>query len=131
MRSYPRSRAMAETVREVVARILLEEIADPRLDLVTITGVEVSPDLRHADIFVATRGDEARTVAAMEGLNSAKGRIRALLGGQVRARYVPELHFRLDPAIEEASRIAEAIRHERELGRAGDEAEEAEADGDV
>jgi ribosome-binding factor A len=114
MKTYPRARAMGETVREIVARILLEESSDPRLDLVTVTGVEMSPDLRHANVFVTAHGDESRLADAMAGLDAAKGRIRTLLGGAIRMRYVPELHFRIDPAIDEASRISDAIRQERE-----------------
>jgi ribosome-binding factor A len=128
-RPFPRSRAMGEMVREVVARILVEEIADPRLDLVTVTGVEMSPDLRHANVFFAIHGDAERTASALAGLDSAKGRIRALLGVEVRARYVPELHFRIDPAIEEAARIADAIKHERDAGRVSDEVDDAPEDG--
>lgn len=121
MKAYPRSRAMGETVREILARLLLEEIADPRLDLVTVTGVVMSPDLRHATVFVTAHGDEARMAEALAGLESAKGRLRTLLGASVRLRYVPELHFKIDPAIDEASRISDAIRHEHDLGRAGSE----------
>lgn len=114
MKSYPRSRATGETVREVVARILLEEIADPRIALVTVTGVDMSPDLRHANVFVTAHGDASRYREAIEGLDSAKGRIRTLLGQAVRMRYVPELHFRIDPAVDEAERITEALRLESE-----------------
>jgi ribosome-binding factor A len=120
-KSYPRSRVMGETVREVVARILVEEISDPRIALVTVTGVDVSPDLRYATVFVATHGDDAHTSAALAGLDSAKGRIRTLLSSRVTTRFVPELQFRLDPAIEEAARIAEAIRRERETGRVSED----------
>lgn len=122
MKTYPRSRAMGETVREVVARILLEESADPRLDLVTVTGVEMSPDLRHANVFVTAHGDETRRADALAGLDSAKGRIRSLLGSAVRMRYVPDLHFRIDPAIDEATRITDAIRQEREARPVRDDA---------
>jgi ribosome-binding factor A len=121
MKSFPRSRAMGETVREVVARILLEEIADPRIDLVTVTGVDMSPDLRHANVYVTTSGDEARRREMLDGLQSAKGRVRTLLGQAIRMRYVPELHFRIDPAVDEAVRIADALRAERESGRVRDD----------
>lgn len=117
MKTYPRSRAMGETVREILARLLIEETSDPRLDLVTVTGVEMSPDLRHANVFVTAHGDEARLAEAMAGLESAKGHLRTLLGNTVRLRCVPELHFRIDPAIEEATRITDAIRREHELDR--------------
>jgi ribosome-binding factor A len=129
MRSFPRARAMSETVREVIARILLEEIADPRVEFVTITGVELSPDLRYATIYIATPegGDPAE---ALDGLRAATGRIRALLGERVRARYTAELTFKVDPAIEEATRIANAIRRERELGRVPDETVEEPGDAD-
>lgn len=121
MKSYSRSRVMGETVREVIARILVEESADPRLHLVTVTGVDMSPDLRHANVFVTTHGDEARYREMLEGLNSAKGRIRTLLGQAVRMKYVPELHFLVDPAVDEAVRIGGALRAERESGRVRDD----------
>lgn len=121
MKSYSRSRAMGETVREVIARILVEESADPRLHLVTVTGVDMSPDLRHANVYVTTHGDETRYREMLDGLDSAKGRIRTLLGQAVRMKYVPELHFRIDPAIDEAVRISDALRSERESGRVRDD----------
>jgi len=125
-KSFSRSRAAGESVREVVARILLEEIADPRVDLVTITGVDMSPDLRHANIYVTTHGGEERYREVIAGLDSAKGRIRTLLGQTLVMRYVPELHFRIDPSVDDALRIGEAIRAERESGRVRDADEEGD-----
>ena len=117
MKTYPRSRAMGETVREIIARLLLEECADPRLELVTVTGVDMSSDMTHANIFVAVHGDEARVAEAMAGLQAAKGRLRTMLGEAIRLRYVPELHFKIDPSIDEATRITDAILRERASGR--------------
>jgi ribosome-binding factor A len=116
MRSFPRARAMSETVREVIARILLEEIADPRVEFVTVTGVDLSPDLRYATIYIATP-EGSDPAQALEGLSRATGPIRSLLGERVRARYTAELTFKIDPAIEEATRIAGALKRERDLGR--------------
>ncbi|HEY5549255.1 MAG TPA: 30S ribosome-binding factor RbfA [Coriobacteriia bacterium] len=134
MRSYPRARAMAETVRELVARILLEEISDPRVDFITITGVELSPDMRYGTVYVTTRETDDAEVA-LEGLKAATGRVRSLLGSRVRLRYSPEITFKLDPAIEEATRISNAIRREREAGRVPEESvettEETETGEDV
>jgi ribosome-binding factor A len=104
---------MGETVREVIARLILEEVADPRLDLITVTGVDMSPDLRHANVFVTAHGDEARLAEVLAGLESTKGRLRTMLGAEVRLRHTPQLHFRIDPAIDEATRITDAIAHER------------------
>lgn len=125
-KSYSRSRAAGESVREVVARILLEEIADPRIDLVTVTGVDMSPDLRHANVYVTTHGGEERYRDVIAGLDSAKGRIRSLLGQALVMRYVPELHFRIDPSVDDALRIGEAIRVERESGRVRDSDDEGD-----
>lgn len=126
MRPYSRARATGETVREVVARTLIEDVADPRLEFVTVTAVEMSPDLRHANVFVAVHGGEARGREAISGLDSAKGRIRSLLGAEIRMRYVPELHFRIDPALDEATRIEAAIRAERLSGRVPEDQEKDE-----
>jgi len=125
-KSYSRSRAAGESVREVVARILLEETADPRVDLVTVTGVDMSPDLRHANVYVTTHGGEERYRDVIAGLDSAKGRIRSLLGQALVMRYVPELHFRIDPSVDDALRIGEAIRVERESGRVRDSDDEGD-----
>jgi ribosome-binding factor A len=130
MKSYSRARVAGETVREHIARILLEEMADPRLDLLTVTGVEMSPDLRHADVFITTHGKE-RYEEVLAVLNAASGRIRSLLGAQMTLRYVPELHFRIDMSVDDAERIGDAIRAEREAGRGdGGEAPPASGDGD-
>ena len=130
MKTYPRSRAMGETVREIIAQLLLEECADPRLDLVTVTGVDMSSDMTHANIFVTVHGDVARVAEAMAGLQAAKGRLRTMLGEAIRLRYVPELHFRIDPSIDEATRINEAILRERASGRIGPDEPAAESDAD-
>jgi ribosome-binding factor A len=122
MKSYPRSRATAETVREAVARIIIEDIKDPRVSLVTVTGAEVSADLRHANVFVTAHGDEERYREALAGLESAKGRIRHELGRQVRMKYVPELHFRIDPSVDVAMRISQLIIGGRAKGAEGDRA---------
>lgn len=127
VKSFPRSRVTGETVREVVAEILLSEIKDPRVELVTVTSVKMSPDLRHADVYVTAHGGQERYGETLEGLRSASGRIRTLLGRRVRMRYVPELAFRIDQTVDEAMRIDEMLREEREAGRApADEGEAAQ-----
>jgi len=119
---------MGETVREIIARLLLEEVSDPRVALVTVTGVDMSPDLQHANVYF-TAHDAERAAEALAGLDSAKGRLRTMLAARISLRRAPELHFRIDPAIEEANRISEAIRRERELGRAGSDDPEVELEG--
>jgi ribosome-binding factor A len=106
-RRYPRTLRVNEVVREALADDL-ERLSDPRLSMVTITGVDVSPDLRHATVWYAALGRHDDDVAV--GLRSAGPRLRATLGRQVRLKYLPELHFREDPAIEAGQRVEEIIR---------------------
>ena len=103
------TRRLAEQLREKLGYILLFEIADPRLDLVTITGVEVSQDRSYARIFVSCEG--ARYEAVLGALGAAKGRIRSLLARALDWRVVPELDFRIDRSTDEAERIALALEN--------------------
>ena len=110
MKQTPRTRKVNESVREAVATMLLEDIADPRLALVTVTGAEVSPDFSVATIYVIAHGDEERYAEVLAGLDSAKGRIRSLLGKRVKMRLTPELTFAIDASVDQGMRIAEALK---------------------
>lgn len=110
MKQTPRTRKVNEMVREAVAFILAEEISDPRLELVTVTSAEVSPDLSVASIYVITHGDAERYAEMLAGLESAKGRIRSLLGSRITLRLTPELRFFVDGSVDEGMRIAEALK---------------------
>jgi ribosome-binding factor A len=127
VKSYPRSRVTGETVREVIARTLLEDVKDPRVEFVTVTGVAMSPDRRHANVFVTARGAD-RYADALAGLNSAKGCIRGALGEAVRMKYVPELHFAIDPSVDEAERIYGVLASERAAGRVPEDVPDAPAE---
>lgn len=107
----PRARRLDETVRERLAQILAEEISDPRLDLVTLTGVRVTSDHSYADAYVIAHGDLDRYQEVLDGLNSAKGRIRSLLARNLRTRTVPELRFHIDESVDEGMRIDEALHN--------------------
>jgi ribosome-binding factor A len=106
-RRYPRTLRVNEVVRECLADEL-ERCNDPRLTMVTITGVNVSPDLRHATVFYAALGRHDEEIPA--ALRSAAPHLRAVLGREVRLKYLPRLHFREDPAIEQGARVDEIIR---------------------
>jgi len=96
-----------EVVRETLADHL-ERMGDPRLELVTITGVDVSRDLRHATVFYAALGRRDPEIA--DALADAAKPLRAALGREVRLKYLPALHFREDPAIETGQRVEEILR---------------------
>ena len=97
---------VAEAIREAVAMFLAEGVKDPRVTgLVTVTGVDVTRDLRHAKVHVSILGTEVEKAATMEGLQSVAGYLRAKLGRTLRLRVTPELDFRYDASIAHAARI--------------------------
>ena len=104
-----RQQQVAHLLREEISRILHEEIRDPRLGFVTLTDVEITPDLRNARIFVSVYGDEAQREASLEVLTRASGFIRTELSKGWTLRYLPALEFRWDPSLERGSRIIELI----------------------
>ena len=96
-------------MQEEIADLLLRHLKDPRLALATISRVEVSPDLRHARVYVSHVGSEAEQQAAMEGFQHAAGFIRSQLGKRLRLRYVPALDFQLDTSIAYGVRISSLL----------------------
>ena len=105
-RRYPRMARVNELVREVVAEEIEQLLhGDDRLGLLTVTHVEVDPDLRRAKVLLSSLTDEAE-----EALMEHRARIQAALGRQVRLRRTPQLRFTADPAIETATRIEDILR---------------------
>jgi ribosome-binding factor A len=110
MKQTPRTLKLGESLREIVAGILATDISDPRLEMVTVTGLQVSSDLTVANVYVTAHGDEERYDEVLAGLDSAKGRIRALLGQQISLRVTPELRFYIDRSVDEGQRIERALQ---------------------
>jgi ribosome-binding factor A len=106
---YKRTDRVSELIREEISLILLEEIKDPRIQFVSITRVEVSPDLKHAKIFASVLGSEEKKKEAFEGLKSARGFIQKKLGRKLSLRCTPEISFRVDTSIEHGLHIYELL----------------------
>ncbi|MFN8667562.1 MAG: 30S ribosome-binding factor RbfA [Gemmatimonadaceae bacterium] len=97
---------VAEAIREEVARFLAEGVKDPRVTgLVTVTGVDVTRDLRHARIFVSILGSDADKAQTQEGLKSLASHLRSRIGKSLRLRLAPEFEFVMDASIAHAARI--------------------------
>lgn len=109
-------------IQEEISELLQRQVKDPRLGgFVTVTGVSVSSDLRHAKIFISIMGSEEEKVEAMEALTNASGFLRKELGTRLRLRYNPELSFHRDDSIEHGSHILELIS--RVTGSEGEKAQ--------
>lgn len=111
-----RADRVGDVIRVEIADILSRRIKDPRIGFVTVTAVEVSDDLRYARVFVSVY-EEAFQEKTLEGLSSASGFIRGELGKRLRLRFVPELSFRLDRSLRDASRVTETIEGITKEGR--------------
>ena len=101
-------RRVNEAVKEVVSEGL-GELKDPRIGFVTVTGVETSPDLRHARVFVSVLGSEAKRRKTLAGLEAAHGVLQARLARELRLKRTPQLAFEYDPTVERGVRMTQLI----------------------
>ncbi|HEY5219000.1 MAG TPA: 30S ribosome-binding factor RbfA [Gemmatimonadaceae bacterium] len=106
---------VAEGIREVVATFLAEEVKDPRIvGMVTVTGVDLTRDLRHAKVFVSIMGSDAERAATVDGLASLASHLRSRVGRDLHLRLAPEITFRLDESVARAARIESLLAQVRD-----------------
>jgi ribosome-binding factor A len=103
-----RMRRVNESVRAVVAEALAD-LKDPRIGLVTVTAVEVSPDLREGRVFVSVLGNERKRQRTLEGLESAHGYLQSRLAHELELKRTPHLSFAYDPTVERGVRMTKLI----------------------
>ncbi len=101
-------------IRHAVGVFLTGDVRDPRIGFVTVTGVEVSPDLSHANVRVSVMGSDEEKAKSLEGLASAARFLRAQLSKELNLRTSPELHFHLDRGIEHAQHIDRVLKELKE-----------------
>ncbi len=104
-----RQRRVADRVRAEIADLLERRTEDPRLHGVTITSVEVSPDLRQAVVYVSALSGVEGSREALAGLEHAKGFLRHELASRLELRVIPELIFRWDASLETGERISHIL----------------------
>jgi ribosome-binding factor A len=103
-----RMRRVNEAVREVVSESL-GDLNDPRIGLVTVTGVDASTDLRTAVVYVSVLGNERKIKQALEGLQAAGGVLQARIGRELRMKRTPQLAFEYDPTVARGVRMTQLI----------------------
>jgi len=107
--STQRSGRVQEAIRQEVSRIVQNEINDPRLGFTTITKVELTNDLRHARVYFSVLGEDKDKLLALKGLNSARGYIKGLLSDRIKLRFMPDIGFKIDEAMEHTKRIHDIL----------------------
>ena len=110
-----RKEKLEELIRRLVSEVLIKEINDPRIGFVTITGVEISDDLRYAKVFFSVLGKEEDKKKTREALDSALGFIRTLVAERIQLRFAPEIVFREDNSSEYSNHIQKLLDDIKEL----------------
>ena len=114
MANNRRQQRVNHLLQQEVSKILEFELDDPRLQGVTVSAVEISPDLKHARIFIVSSGDNVHEAEVRHGLQSATPYLRRELAKRVQLRAVPEIHFAFDHSIERGARIEQLLREVNE-----------------
>jgi ribosome-binding factor A len=105
-----RVRRVGELIKEELSEIIKRDLKDPRVGFVTITGVDVTPDLRRADIYISVLGSKREKEATLAVLQKAVGYFRKELAARIEMKYFPDLKFAIDPSIEAGMKIDKIIR---------------------
>ena len=120
MATHSRPDRVGHLLQQKLAEVFARGLKDPRIGLVTITGVKMSPDLREARVYWTVHGDSEQREHTAKGLDKARGFLRREIGAELKLRLTPDLHFTYDEAIDRGERIELLIRkvHEEERERA-------------
>lgn len=99
----------AEAIREVVSMAILADLKDPRIDGVTVTYVEVSPDMRNAKVHVSIMGDDTAQRLCLQGLQSSAGYLQQKISRRIDTRYTPRVRFEIDMGVKNSIAIAKML----------------------
>lgn len=115
MLPYKRSQRVSDLLRKEIADIVIYRLKDPRIGFITVTGVDVTDDIKMARVYVSVFQDKEKK-NTLEILNSAKNFIRAELSKRLRMKFIPSIEFRLDTSIEYGSKIEKLLREIEDVG---------------
>jgi len=105
-----RSERTSKLIQREISELLEREVNDPRLSkFVSVTEVSLSPDLKHAKVYVSTLGTEANKEDLLAGFNNASGFLRKELAARIRLKQIPQLSFHYDDSIERGARLLKLI----------------------
>lgn len=108
-KAFSRTGRVAEQIQRDLAELIQLEVKDPRVGMVTLTSVEVTPDYAHAKIYFTTMGAADQVALAQAGLERAAGFLRSQLAHRMKLRIMPQLHFIYDTSVEHGVRLSRLI----------------------
>jgi ribosome-binding factor A len=103
-------RRVNEALKEIIGNALTQGLKDPRIGFVTLTGVDTSPDMAHAKVFVSVYGKQVEKDATLEGLRAARPYLQRLIGDELALKRTPNLEFVYDGTIDQGMRIQAILR---------------------
>jgi ribosome-binding factor A len=113
MLPYKRSQRVSDLLRKEIADIIIYRLKDPRIGFITVTGVDVTDDIKMARVYVSVFHAEEKNYT-IEIINSAKSFIRSELSKRLRMKFIPSIEFRLDTSIEYGNRIEKLLKESKE-----------------
>ena len=122
-----RMRRVNEAIKEIIGTALTQELKDPRIGFVTLTGVDTAPDLSHAKVFLSVYGKQVEKDATLEGLRAARPYLQRLIGDELPLKRVPSLEFVYDTTVDQGMRI-QALLKASGVEELGPEEEPVEGD---
>ncbi len=114
---FKRSQRLQELLVKEISLLIQKGLKDPRIGFATVTHIDLTDNLRYAKVFVSIIGNDTEAESTIEGLNSAKGYIRGLLGKNLYLRYIPDLNFQKDESSERFDKISRLLG---EINKRGD-----------
>lgn len=120
-KDYSRTLRVADQIQRELADLIHNELKDPRIGMITLTGVEVSHDYSHAKVFYTTLHSEADNFLTARGLEHAAGFLRSQLSHRLKLRIIPQLHFIYDESVERGVRLSQLIDQAIAQERSGED----------
>ena len=114
---HKRADRVADLILKELAEVLVRRVKDPRLADITLTKVDVSPDLRNAKVYYSLLGDDQKKDEVAGGLESARGFVKRELGKRLHLRRIPDIAFYFDDSLEHGSHIEQLLTELKEPGQ--------------
>ena len=124
-RGFSRRDRISEQIRRELAEILRSELRDPRVGMISLTEVELSPDYAHAKVFFSSLAGRAGLDPVLEGLQQASGFLRSELGKRISIHMTPQLHFVFDDSLERGAQISKLISEAAAISDQSEEPDQA------
>jgi ribosome-binding factor A len=119
-KTFSRKDRVSEQIRRELAELLRSEVKDPRVGMISITGVEVTADYAHAKVFFSTLAGSEAVASVLAGLHKASGFLRRELGKRITIHTTPQLHFVFDESLERGADLSKLIQEAVEISKATD-----------